>query len=58
MPKPPMTIRMIKDVLRLKHESGLSHASIAAALQISKGVVSKYVSLAAEAGMTWEQVPL
>ena len=56
MPKPPMTIRMIKDVLRLKHESGLSHASIAAALQVSKGVVSKYVSLAAEAGMTWEQL--
>ncbi|QEZ48780.1 IS21 family transposase [Cupriavidus oxalaticus] len=56
MPKPPMTIRMIKDVLRLKHESGLSHASIAAALQVSKGVVSKYVSLAAEAGLAWDQL--
>ncbi len=56
MPKPPMTIRMIKDVLRLKHESGLSHASIAAALQVSKGVVSKYVSLAAEAGLAWTEL--
>ena len=54
MPTPPMTIRMIKDVLRLKHESKLSHAAIAAALHISKGVVSKYVSLAAEAGLAWD----
>jgi predicted transcriptional regulator len=51
-----MTIRMIKDVLRLKHESQLSHARIAATLQISKGVVSKYVSLATTAELTWEEL--
>jgi transposase len=56
MPTPPMTIRMIKDVLRLKHESQFSHARIAATLQISKGVVSKYVSLAADAGLTWDEL--
>ena len=56
MPTPPMTIRMIKDVLRLKHESQFSHARIAAALQISKGVVSKYVSLAANVGLAWDEL--
>ena len=56
MPTPPMTIRMIKDVLRLKHESQFSHARIAAALRISKGVVSKYVLLAANAGLAWDEL--
>jgi len=43
-------MRKIKDILRLKHESRLSHARIAAALDLSKGVVTKYVHLAAAAG--------
>ena len=47
---------IIKDVLRLKFESELSHQQIAAALKISKGVVAKYVSLAAAAGLGWSAV--
>ena len=48
-------MRKIKDVLRLKHEAKLSHQRIAAALGISKGVVTKYAALASAAGITWEQ---
>ena len=44
-------MRKIKDVLRLKLDAGLSHQQIAAALGISKGVVTKYVGLAAAAGV-------
>ena len=46
MPAPRITMRKMKDVLRLKLDAGLSHEQIAAALGISKGVVTKYVGLA------------
>lgn len=47
---------MIKDIIRLKWEGQLSHEQIAAALAVSKGVVTKYVGLAAAAGLDWEAV--
>lgn len=47
-------MRTIKDVLRLKLDAKLSHEQIAAALRISKGVVAKYVGLAAAAGLDWD----
>jgi transposase len=40
-------------VLRLKYAGGLSHAQIGQVCGISKGVVTKYVSLAAGHGLTW-----
>lgn len=49
-------MRKIKDVLRLKLDAQLSHQQIAAALCLSKGVVTKYVGLAAAAGLDWPQV--
>jgi transposase len=49
-------MRKIKDVLRLKLDAGLSHQQIATALGISKGVVTKYVGLAAAAGLNWAAV--
>ena len=49
-------MRKIKDVLRLKLDAQLSHERIAASLGISKGVVAKYVSAAAAAGLDWAQV--
>ena len=49
-------MRKIKDVLRLKLDAGLSHRQIAAALGISKGVVTKYIGLAAAAGVDWAAV--
>jgi hypothetical protein len=51
-------MRKIKDVLRLKLDAQLSHERIAASLGISKGVVTKYVALAATAGLDWAQVQL
>jgi len=43
-------MRKIKEVLRLKHDVGLSHEKIAGAVGLSKGAVAKYVSLAAACG--------
>lgn len=51
-----MALRMIKDVIRLKWSSRLTHEEIAAALKVSKGVVAKYVALASAAGLDWQTV--
>ena len=56
MPAPRITMRNIKDVLRLKLDAQLSHEQIANALGISKGVVTKYVGLAGAAGLDWPAV--
>src|SRR5438128_206340 len=45
-------MRRIREVLRLKHECGLSNARIAAALGIAKGSVANYLTAAASAGLT------
>ena len=49
-------MRKIRDVLRLKLDAKLSHEQIASSLQISKGVVAKYVGLAAAAGLDWPTI--
>ena len=50
-------MRKIKDVLRLKLDAKLSHEQIAGSLGLSKGVVTKYVGLAAAAaGLTWPEI--
>lgn len=49
-------MRKLKDALRLKLEGGQSHQTIAAALGISKGVVTKYASMAAAAGLDWPAI--
>ncbi|WP_415840393.1 IS21 family transposase, partial [Roseateles saccharophilus] len=56
MPKQRISLRMIKDVIRLKWHAKLSHEQVATALKISKGVVAKYVSLATAAGLDWDTV--
>ncbi len=43
-------MRQITEILRLKFQAGLSHEKIAAAVGLSKGAVSKYISLAAAMG--------
>ncbi|MBI3758818.1 MAG: IS21 family transposase [Deltaproteobacteria bacterium] len=53
MPASRSTMRTIREVLRLKYESGLSHERIAAACGISKGAVTKYLQRARAAGMQW-----
>ncbi|MDH5205702.1 MAG: IS21 family transposase [Hylemonella sp.] len=54
MPQQRMDIRMIKDILRLKYQGGLSHGAIASSLCLSKGVVAKYLRLAGAAGLDWQ----
>ena len=49
-------MRKLKDALRLKLEGGQSHQQIATALQISKGVVTKYVGLAVAAELNWKAI--
>lgn len=49
-------MRKIKDILRLKLDAHLSHDQIAVALRLSKGVVTKYVGLAAAAKLDWATV--
>jgi transposase len=44
-------MRQIKEVLRLKYQSGLSHEKIARALSISKGVIAKYVERIERTGL-------
>ncbi|MCI0541145.1 MAG: IS21 family transposase [Verrucomicrobiales bacterium] len=46
-------MRQIKDILRLRHDAGLSLREIARSLNLSVGVVSKYLQLAAAAGIGW-----
>ena len=53
MPADGLAMRQIKDILRLRHDAGLSFREIARCLNISVGVVSKYIQLAAAAGITW-----
>lgn len=46
-------MRKIKEVLRLNFESKLSFRKIASSLQLSIGVISKYVNAAEAAGLSW-----
>jgi transposase len=46
-------MRRIRDLLRLKHENGLSSRLIAASLGISKGSVGDYLQRAQVAGLGW-----
>ena len=56
MPVPRISMRKIKEVLRLKLDAQLSHEQIAAALHLSKGVVTKYVGLARAAKLDWPTI--
>ena len=56
MPVLRITLRKIKEVLRLKFEVKLSHAQIDETLSVSKGVVIKYAGLAAIAGLDWPAI--
>jgi len=48
-----LPMRKIREVLRLKHEVGLSHRAIARACSVGVGTVSLYVTRAREAGLGW-----
>ena len=46
-------MRKIKDILRLRHEAGLSYRDIAQALGIGYGTVVDYLNRAQQADLTW-----
>ena len=53
MPTERLSMRRIREVLRLKHASGLSERLIARTLQISNGAVNSYLQRARVAGLAW-----
>jgi transposase len=53
MPTERLSMRRIRELLRLKHERGLSSRLIATALGISKGAVGEYLRRAGAAGLSW-----
>jgi transposase len=53
MPTERTTMRIIKEILRLKFEAKLSLRQIARSLKVGLGTVSLYVNRALEAGLSW-----
>ena len=47
-----LPMRKIRDILKMKHELGLPHRSIARALHVSIGTVSEYLAKAKEMGLS------
>ena len=54
MPTDRVTMRQIRETLRLHLQAGPSYNEVGRALKISKSVVGKYVSLARVAGVDWD----
>ena len=46
-------MRKIREILRLKHELGFTHRTIAKALHVAVGTVSEYLAKAKEHGLGW-----
>lgn len=53
MPAQRLSMRLVKEVLRLKHAAHLSHRQIARALRIGTGTVTNYLAAAERAGLSW-----
>ena len=53
MPAQGVSMHKIREILRLHFDSKLSQHQIAASLNISSGVVNKYVCLAKAASLSW-----
>ena len=50
MPARRLLMRKIREILRLRHEQGLSHREIAQACVIGPGTVSRYLQRAVRRG--------
>ena len=53
MPTERLSMRRIRDVLRLKYEARLSERAMVAALGISKGAIGSYLNRVRAAGLSW-----
>lgn len=57
MPRERLSMRKIKEVLRLRHEHGLSHRAIAAGCGIGITTAREYLVRAKAAGLSWPLPP-
>lgn len=57
MARKRLSMRKIKDILRLRHEAGLGCRGIALALNIGYGTVVDYLNRAKQAGLSWPVPP-
>ena len=48
-----LTLRKIREILRLKEEAGLSNRAIARACKVSNSTVGEYLQRAEAAGLHW-----
>ena len=53
MARPRLSVRKIKEILRLKFECRLSERAIATACKVSRSTVADYLGRASEAGFSW-----
>ena len=53
MPAERLSMRHLREMLRLRHSSGLSQYAIARSLGLAQGTVSKYLWRARQAGLSW-----
>src|ERR1700687_4055961 len=53
MPNERLTMRMIREILRLHHSCGLSKHKISRALGCARSSVREYIKRAHAAGLTW-----
>ena len=53
MPRTRLSMRRIREILRLKHEGGLSNRQIARSLGIGRTVVADYLAKAQHAVLGW-----
>ena len=53
MPMKRLSMRKLKEVLRLRYELGLGQHQIARSCSIAQGTVSEYLRRAREAGVSW-----
>ena len=53
MTQEKLSVRKIREILRLKHEAGLSNRAIARACSVSNSTVGDYVVRARRAGLGW-----
>jgi transposase len=57
MPTERLSMRRIRELLRLKYAQGLSSRAIASSLSVSKGAVGAYLSRVRAAGLSWPLPP-
>jgi transposase len=57
MPAERLSMRNLRELLRLRHSAGLSQHVIARSLGLAQGTISKYLGRARQAGLAWPLPP-